>query len=76
MDSLLARFWTVRGDVPLLVTVVACPVFNMTVIEVYVHRCGSVRWLSDNRVGMDRDGVGPSCSETSGCKRHLSLLDL
>ena len=76
MDSLLARFWTVRGDVPLLVTIVACPVFNMAVIGVYLHRHGSVRWLSDNRIGGIRDSVGLSCSEASGCKRHLSSLDL
>ena len=75
MDSLLARFWTVRGDVPSLVTIVACPVFNTTLIGVYVYRRGSVRWLSDNTVGWNRDSVGPSCSEASGCKRHLSSLD-
>ena len=61
---------------PSLVTIVARPVFKTTVIGVYVHRHGSVRWLSENRVGGNRDSVGPSCSEVCGCKRHLSLLDL
>ena len=69
MDSLLARFWVVRGYVPSLVTIVACPFFDTMVIGDYVHMCGSIRWLSDNRVGGNRESVGPSCSEVSGCRR-------